>query len=214
MQTWNGGRMDGFVSEADEDGDGDGRWSMGYYDETDLPFYYWLARTFTVADRYFSPVMAGTWPNRQFVYTGTGQSRKAVRRNNADRRPSAPERAARTVAGRAGQRHFGVNCAGLWCANARSIYADARTHESRAAPSTGCASMVSLRRLGRSTRDGAHRGRVEKQRPWVEYVARAPTRRIGVGSALGSFAVLRDPLRLVAGAERFTFGACKSPTDG
>src|SRR5262249_2552612 len=36
---WNAGRMNGFVTSADDD-DGDGRWAMGYYDQRDLPFYY------------------------------------------------------------------------------------------------------------------------------------------------------------------------------
>src|ERR1035437_5488977 len=43
-----------------------------------------------------------------------------------------------------------------------------RTYESGAAPSTNCGAAGSLRRPVRSTRDGAHRGQVEKQRPWVE----------------------------------------------
>ena len=70
---WHAGRMDGFVTSADDD-DGDGRWAMGYFDGRDLPFYYWLANTFTVADRYFSAALGGTWPNRQFLYTATAQT--------------------------------------------------------------------------------------------------------------------------------------------
>src|SRR5262249_14739467 len=67
----------------DRDGDGDddddtaGRWSMGYYDARDLPFYHWLARTFAIGDRYFSAAMDGTWSNRQILYTGTAHSRHA-----------------------------------------------------------------------------------------------------------------------------------------
>jgi phospholipase C len=70
---WNQGRMDGFVTSADDD-DGDGRWAMGYYDERDLPFYYWLARTFTIGDRAFAAALGGTWPNRQFLYAATAQT--------------------------------------------------------------------------------------------------------------------------------------------
>jgi phospholipase C len=70
---WNAGRMDGFVTSADDD-DGDGRWAMGYFDGRDLPFYYWAANTFTVADRYFSAALGGTWPNRQFLYAATAQT--------------------------------------------------------------------------------------------------------------------------------------------
>jgi phospholipase C len=44
---------------------------MGYYDETDLPFYYALARAFATSDRHFSSVQANTWPNRAFYMAGT-----------------------------------------------------------------------------------------------------------------------------------------------
>jgi phospholipase C len=70
---WNAGQMNGFVTTADDD-DGDGRWAMGYFDGRDLPFYYWLANTFTIGDRYFSAALGGTWPNRQFLYAATAQS--------------------------------------------------------------------------------------------------------------------------------------------
>jgi phospholipase C len=73
---WNAGRMNGFVTSADDD-DGDGRWAMGYYDQRDLPFYYWLASTFAIADRHFAAALGGTWPNRQFLYTGTAQTARA-----------------------------------------------------------------------------------------------------------------------------------------
>jgi phospholipase C len=73
---WNAGRMNGFVTSADDD-DGDGRWAMGYYDERDLPFYYWLASTFAIADHHFAAALGGTWPNRQFLYTGTAQVPRA-----------------------------------------------------------------------------------------------------------------------------------------
>ena len=66
---WNGGALDGFVRTAAVDGS-DGRYVMGYYDEAQLPFYYWLARTFAIGDRYFSASLGGTWSNRNFLYTG------------------------------------------------------------------------------------------------------------------------------------------------
>jgi phospholipase C len=91
---WNGGRMDGFLAEAerksgarplpagfdddDDDATGGGRYVLGTFDGRDIPFYYYLANTFTVADRYFASAMAGTWPNRQFLYTGTAQSPRAA----------------------------------------------------------------------------------------------------------------------------------------
>lgn len=84
---WNQGQMNGFVTSADDD-DGDGRWAMGYYDATDLPFYHWLAGTFALGDRYFSAALGGTWPNRQFLYTARAQTARA---------PSGMLRGARTI---------------------------------------------------------------------------------------------------------------------
>lgn len=48
-----------------------GRRAMGYHDETDLPFYYWLANEFAIADRYFSSVPGPTFPNRMFLYAAS-----------------------------------------------------------------------------------------------------------------------------------------------
>jgi phospholipase C len=44
---------------------------MGYWTAEDLPFYYGLASTFPLADRYFSSVLAQTYPNRRFLLAGT-----------------------------------------------------------------------------------------------------------------------------------------------
>lgn len=67
---WNGGAMDGFVRTAAVRGS-DGRYAIGYYDERDLPFYHWLARTFALGDRHFGAALGGTWPNRAVLYTGS-----------------------------------------------------------------------------------------------------------------------------------------------
>ena len=45
--------------------------AMGYWAERDLPFYYGLARTFPVADRWFSSCLGPTFPNRRFLIAGT-----------------------------------------------------------------------------------------------------------------------------------------------
>jgi phospholipase C len=45
--------------------------AMGYWDETDLPFYYGMARQFPIGDRYFCSVMAQTFPNRKFLVAAT-----------------------------------------------------------------------------------------------------------------------------------------------
>ncbi|MGH8462418.1 MAG: alkaline phosphatase family protein [Stenotrophobium sp.] len=58
-----GGRMDGFAATSNS--------AMGYWDESDLPFYYSLARTFCVGDRCFASAPCQTYPNRRFLYAGT-----------------------------------------------------------------------------------------------------------------------------------------------
>ncbi|OLC18687.1 MAG: hypothetical protein AUH38_03180 [Deltaproteobacteria bacterium 13_1_40CM_68_24] len=45
--------------------------TMGYYDDGDLPFYYGLAQTFAISDRYFSSVIGPTFPNRAYTLAAT-----------------------------------------------------------------------------------------------------------------------------------------------
>ena len=59
----NGGRMDGFAQVALA--------SMLYWDQQDVPFYYSLATTFTVANRWFCSAPCQTYPNRRFLLAGT-----------------------------------------------------------------------------------------------------------------------------------------------
>jgi phospholipase C len=44
---------------------------MGYWSADDLPFYYGLARTFPLADHWFSSCLGPTFPNRRFLVAGT-----------------------------------------------------------------------------------------------------------------------------------------------
>jgi phospholipase C len=44
---------------------------MGYFNGSDLPYYYWLADKFAISDRYFCSVLGPTWPNRSFLYAAT-----------------------------------------------------------------------------------------------------------------------------------------------
>jgi phospholipase C len=44
---------------------------MGYYDGTDLNYYYALATDFSTSDAWFAPVMTRTPPNREFQIAGT-----------------------------------------------------------------------------------------------------------------------------------------------
>ncbi len=45
--------------------------SMGHFTGAQLPFYYSLASHFPIGDRYFSSVMAQTYPNRRFLIAAT-----------------------------------------------------------------------------------------------------------------------------------------------
>jgi phospholipase C len=45
--------------------------SMSYYTKDDLPFYYSLANSYTLANRWFASAPAQTYPNRRFLYAGT-----------------------------------------------------------------------------------------------------------------------------------------------
>jgi len=45
--------------------------TMGYYDDTDLPYYYGLAEQFAINDRYFCPVLGPTFPNRSYEMAAT-----------------------------------------------------------------------------------------------------------------------------------------------
>jgi len=72
--SWNGGRMDGFVSthtSSTFEGPGNGVLTMGYYTRQDLDFYYALADAFTLCDGYFCSVMGPTHPNRLHALSGT-----------------------------------------------------------------------------------------------------------------------------------------------
>ncbi len=64
--------MDNFIySTAPRDDDTTRTRALGYYDQTDLPFYYELATQFTTDDYWYSPLAAGTLPNRMYLFAGT-----------------------------------------------------------------------------------------------------------------------------------------------
>lgn len=64
-RCWHGGAMDRFVTTTTSTS------PMGYLDGGDLPWYYDLARTFGIGDRYFASCLAQTFPNRRFLQAGT-----------------------------------------------------------------------------------------------------------------------------------------------
>ena len=73
--------MDGFVETAADDArrnvppylDVQGYRAMGYYDGTDLNYYYFMASSFATSDRWFSPVLSRTQPNRMYLAAATSQ---------------------------------------------------------------------------------------------------------------------------------------------
>jgi phospholipase C len=73
-RSWNGGKMDGFVSSrapADIDGPAVAPQTMGYYKRSDLGFYYALADAFTICDVYHCSVIGPTDPNRLMSMSAT-----------------------------------------------------------------------------------------------------------------------------------------------
>src|SRR5580693_4022276 len=85
-QQWGEGKCDGFVTSAQEvqaaarAGTASdpvdiapeaATVGLGYWSERDLPFYYGLARTFPLADHWFSSCLGPTFPNRRFLLAGT-----------------------------------------------------------------------------------------------------------------------------------------------
>lgn len=57
------GKVDGWLRTSTND-----VFSIGYYEEADLPFFSALARNFTTLDNYFASIMASTFPNRVFQH--------------------------------------------------------------------------------------------------------------------------------------------------
>jgi phospholipase C len=51
--------------------DVEGKRAMGFFTEADLPYYYFMATQFATSDRWFSPVMNRTQPNRIFGLGGS-----------------------------------------------------------------------------------------------------------------------------------------------
>ncbi len=62
LDTANGG-----LSGNETNYDPEGSRVMGYYNQNDLPYYYDLATFFATSDRWFSPVLTATYPNRMYI---------------------------------------------------------------------------------------------------------------------------------------------------
>jgi len=71
------GLNDGFASTAGKFARDSGYWdvlgqrTMGYYDWTQLAYYYFMATQFAMSDRWFSPAPTRTAPNRYYAVSGT-----------------------------------------------------------------------------------------------------------------------------------------------
>ncbi len=74
---WNLGKMDGFVMANDKSETlpagaspslNDGTRSLAYYEPEDIPFMYWAADEFAIADHYHCSLLTSTSPNRMFLY--------------------------------------------------------------------------------------------------------------------------------------------------
>ncbi|MCU1452577.1 MAG: hypothetical protein JWN46_723 [Acidimicrobiales bacterium] len=61
-----GGKMDGFVANGRTGG-------MKYWDRSQVPFYWSLAETFPLCDRWFGSAPCQTYPNRMYLQAGTSQ---------------------------------------------------------------------------------------------------------------------------------------------
>src|SRR5437867_12265059 len=70
IQSYDEGRNDLFGVVANVAGPGLGNTSVGYYDDRELPWYWSVARNFTLADRYFSSMLGPTDPNRLYSIAG------------------------------------------------------------------------------------------------------------------------------------------------
>lgn len=61
---YNAGKMDGWLRTGTND-----TFSIGYYEEADLPLFSMLARNYTTLSNYFPSIMSCTFPNRIFQHT-------------------------------------------------------------------------------------------------------------------------------------------------
>lgn len=72
---YHNGNMDNFLKSGNSIGyssyDPNGTRAISYYDWTDLPYYYSLAFQFATSDRWFSPLIGPTDPNRMYTFGAT-----------------------------------------------------------------------------------------------------------------------------------------------
>jgi len=82
---WDNGVMDNFMQTSlstPSNIDPNGTRAMGYYDWTDIPYYYELAFQFATSDRWYSPVMSNTPANRTYMFYATSFGYTFAREGN------------------------------------------------------------------------------------------------------------------------------------
>ncbi len=72
LQDYNGSLNDGFAKSAESVQNGLGNFSVGYFNNHEIPNYWSLASRFVLADQYFHSIFGPTIPNR--LYSIAGQS--------------------------------------------------------------------------------------------------------------------------------------------
>ena len=64
-QAYNGGKMDGFVAAEKSN------LTMGYYDRSDIPYYWDYADHYVLCDNFFSSEMGPSFPNHLYIASGS-----------------------------------------------------------------------------------------------------------------------------------------------
>jgi phospholipase C len=125
---FNGGRCDGWLRAGEND-----EFSIGYYTRRDLPFLGNAARYWRTCDRYFSAILAGTFPNR--VYQHAAQTDRIANTYDISSLPTIWDRLA--DAGLDGRYYFSdLPFLALWGAKYLPIAHTFRTFLSDAAAGT------------------------------------------------------------------------------
>jgi len=86
LQSYNGGKNDGFAIAAESWIPGLGEVAMGYYDYHEVGAYWSLAENYTLADRYFQSMFGPTIPNRLYSFAGQagGLTSNAIKLSGVD----------------------------------------------------------------------------------------------------------------------------------
>jgi phospholipase C len=65
--AWNNGAMDNWLPAHRAADGANGPYTMGYYNQDDIPFQFALAQNFTILDNYHCSLLGPTWPNRMYL---------------------------------------------------------------------------------------------------------------------------------------------------